>query len=156
MNPQDPLSQLRDIHLPDPAGFWPPAPGWWVLAGLLLTLLIVIVARQLRRWQRQRWKKPALAELERLAQQRPADEPWFAALNETLKRSAMACYPDRYPQTLSGRQWVTFLEDTWPANEEPPRALLASMVQASWQPDTPCPAEEALAAARQWVRRQPC
>ncbi|MBC7191901.1 DUF4381 domain-containing protein [Marinobacter sp.] len=156
MNPQDPLSQLRDIHLPDPGGFWPPAPGWWVLTALLLAALVFLAIRLLRRWQRQRWKKAALAELERLAGQPRGNERWFAALNEILKRSAMACYPDQYPQTLSGEQWTAFLIDTWPDNQEPPRALLACMVQASWQPDTPCPADEALAVARFWIRRQSC
>ncbi|HAU18090.1 MAG TPA: DUF4381 domain-containing protein, partial [Marinobacter adhaerens] len=43
MNPQDPLSQLRDIHLPETGGLWPPAPGWWVLAILLIAVLAALV-----------------------------------------------------------------------------------------------------------------
>jgi len=37
MNPGSELP-LRDIHLPAPLSWWPPAPGWW----LLLTLLVAI------------------------------------------------------------------------------------------------------------------
>ena len=30
---------LRDLHLPEPVGWWPPAPGWWILLLLVTTLL---------------------------------------------------------------------------------------------------------------------
>lgn len=52
MNP-DPLAQLRDIHLPEPVGWWPPAPGWWILA-LLLFLSLFFTTRYLIARHRQR------------------------------------------------------------------------------------------------------
>ncbi len=41
----DPLAQLRDIHLPDPISWWPPAPGWWVLAVVVLALLFFMTRK---------------------------------------------------------------------------------------------------------------
>ena len=64
MNPEE--LPLRDIHLPAPVGWWPPAPGWWLLAGLMLAVIIWLFWR----WQQQRRSEQglelALSELERL------------------------------------------------------------------------------------------
>ena len=47
------LEQLRDIHLPQAVHWWPPAPGWWIVAALLLALTIWL-GRYLRaRYRRQ-------------------------------------------------------------------------------------------------------
>ena len=47
------LEQLRDIHLPQAVHWWPPAPGWWIVAALLLALTIWL-SRYLRaRYRRQ-------------------------------------------------------------------------------------------------------
>ena len=43
----NPLDQLRDIHLPDALQWWPPAPGWWLLA-LFNILAFVYLGRYLR------------------------------------------------------------------------------------------------------------
>ena len=32
--------QLRDIHLPESSLWWPPAPGWWILALLLIAFCV--------------------------------------------------------------------------------------------------------------------
>ena len=39
---------LRDIHLPEPIGWWPPALGWWILA-LLVILTIGLCIWLIRR-----------------------------------------------------------------------------------------------------------
>lgn len=38
----DPLAQLRDIHLPEPIGWWPLAIGWYILIALALFLASII------------------------------------------------------------------------------------------------------------------
>ena len=56
---------LRDIHLPEPVSWWPPAPGWWLLAGLLI--LLAVGALLVWRWYRRgRLGRSARRALERV------------------------------------------------------------------------------------------
>ncbi|PCJ36311.1 MAG: hypothetical protein COA75_07800 [Cellvibrionales bacterium] len=47
------LEQLRDIHLPEAVPWWPPAPGWWIVAALLLALTIWLSRYLQARYRRQ-------------------------------------------------------------------------------------------------------
>ena len=60
------ISQLRDIHMPEPVGLFPLPVGWWVAAGLLIFFVgggYYFTRRYLRRMQRS-----ALQELNQLEQ----------------------------------------------------------------------------------------
>ncbi len=108
-----PLSALRDIHLPAAVSWWPPAPGWWLLAALLC-------AASLAGWRLYRRRPPRLqqAALRELAQgldcfHRDRDRQALAArLSRLLRRYAMVCFPKREVAGLSGERWLQFLDRT--------------------------------------------
>ncbi|MDX1756643.1 MAG: DUF4381 domain-containing protein [Marinobacter sp.] len=150
------MSQLRDIHLPEPGGFWPPAPGWWALALIVMVLVTVLAIWLVRKHRRNRWIALALAELDALAEQQRRDTAWFVRLNELLKRSARHRYPDRVPEALSGQSWIDFLLETSPRDRIAARPVVAALVASSWQPRPSCNPDQALAVSRQWLRGQRC
>lgn len=154
--PQDPLSQLRDIHLPEPGGFWPPAPGWWLLALLILLLVLAVGYWAVRKARRNRWLKVALAEVDALALEGSRDTRWFCRLNELLKRSARVRYPERAPDALSGEAWVGFLLETSPRDRIASRPTVEEMVASTWRPVPTCNPDHALAVTRLWLRGQKC
>ena len=47
------LEQLRDIHLPQAVHWWPPAPGWWIVAAVVLALMIWLSRYLQARYRRQ-------------------------------------------------------------------------------------------------------
>ena len=47
------LEQLRDIHLPQAVHWWPPAPGWWLVAALVLALTVWLSRYLQARYRRQ-------------------------------------------------------------------------------------------------------
>src|SRR5690554_7283466 len=86
MNPQDPLAQLRDIHLPQTGGWWPPAPGWWILAVVVLVIAALVAWWLRRRRQQTLWKRQAREELAQLAGSARQCSDWFGELDRKSTR----------------------------------------------------------------------
>lgn len=108
------LDRLHDIVVPDPTPWWPPAPGWLWLAGLVLALLSLALLVGFIRWQKNRYRREALAELARLAAaaSSAASGSVSSSLSELLKRTALTAYPREDVATLTGPRWFAFLDST--------------------------------------------
>lgn len=106
-----PTLPLQDIHLPVPGGWWPPAPGWWLLAALILGLVVWLVHRLHRLWRRRRKQRMVLRRFDELANTAtlPARER-LTALLALLRRAAIASHP--HSAGLSGEDWLRFLDGT--------------------------------------------
>jgi hypothetical protein len=104
--------------------FWPPAPGWWLLAVLLLAALVFAGVLLFRRWQRQQKLTMALREIQHVhklyatwqqSTQGDAGQAGLALLqgcNSVLKRVALVHYPEQEVASLNGRAWLQFLDRT--------------------------------------------
>lgn len=155
MNSQDPLAQLRDIHLPATGGLWPPAPGWWVLAIVTLTAVAALAVFLVRRHRRHRWRREARTALERLEQRAEPSPAWFVDLNTLLKQVARHCHPGQHPEALTGDAWARFLLATADdADADETTAL--ELVRACWRPASTLPPWQALAFAHRWLEAQTC
>ena len=115
MNPLDPATlPLRDIHLPMPVDWWPPAPGWWLVALVVASL----VAAGVVRWRRDRFRRFALARLRAiraaLAEGAPATR-CAQEVAELLRRYCMTTTADPAQVAgLVGAPWLAYLDSRWP------------------------------------------
>ncbi|MFP6807907.1 MAG: DUF4381 domain-containing protein [Pseudomonadales bacterium] len=116
----DPLSQLRDIHLPPPIETWPLAPGWWVLALLAIVLLMAISYWLWRRWRANGYRREARKELGALLNQYALDgdtSDYLQACQQLLKRVALTHYSREHVANLTGESWVAFLDRSLNSND---------------------------------------
>lgn len=101
------LSQLAPDHAPPPSDGWPPAPGWWLLA-----VLIIAMGLGLWRWWRhppRRLRRVALAEL-RILESASLDDGTLAQQLELLmRRYAVSRYGRAAVAGLSGARWIEFV-----------------------------------------------
>jgi hypothetical protein len=120
MNPTD-FSELplRDIHLPAAVGWWPPAPGWWVLGALVLAAAIAYGAY----YYLARHRRVALRALQRVRsalEQGAEPVACLQSVSTVLRRFAMTTVaPDRAgvptPDVpgLIGEAWLKYLDSRW-------------------------------------------
>lgn len=149
-----PLVLPHDIIEPAPIGWWPLAPGWW----LLLAVLVLACALLIRwAWRRRRALAPmrqALRELTQIQtdwQQHRNNRDAMAALSALLKRTARWRYPEDDPAALSGQHWQAFLLRTGAgAFTDTAAATLAVF----YQHPTISVDEPPFAACQQWLKAQ--
>jgi len=106
------LKDLKDVHEPAAIVFWPMAPGWWLLIFLLVASLIGVYY-----WKKHRkppYKKLAQTALKQLHNEYElnGDEKMFIqSLSTLIRRIALAVY-GRQVSSLTGNQWLKFLNET--------------------------------------------
>ena len=107
---------LRDIHLPNPVSWWPPAPGWWILAAVALGLVVFAWVRH-RRGARHRAALRALDDVASQLQSGADPVTSMQQVSEVLRRFAMTITPDTGEVAgLTGNEWLDFLDDRWEPN----------------------------------------
>jgi hypothetical protein len=96
MDQADPLAQLRDIHLPEPVSWWPLAPGWWVLALLLLLMLFFTVRWLLTLRRHNAYRGEAQKQLAIINAETGNNLQQCQALMGLLRRTAKTAYPGKF------------------------------------------------------------
>jgi len=104
----NPLDQLKDIHLPEPVTFFPNAPGWWLLVIVSLALVGYFIYRHYRYKHLIALIKPATQEVENLKKSTPSASS-LAQLSALLKRISLVYFPKAQVASLKGKQWLKFL-----------------------------------------------
>jgi hypothetical protein len=109
------MTVLRDIHGLDAIPWWPLAPGWWYLAGLLCLLLVAV---GLRYWLFYHagwlgWRGDARRQLRSLKKSLASEDPHAVAgrLSELLRRIAMVRSGRQQAAGLTGDRWLVWLAE---------------------------------------------
>jgi len=101
---------LKDIHLPELISWWPPAIGWWLLV-TLIPLLIVFLYWLYKRLTRKSAIKTALQKLATIKQYSFLDnDRKLRELSILLRRVAISISPRTEVASLTGRDWLAFLD----------------------------------------------
>ncbi|RUR09548.1 DUF4381 domain-containing protein [Legionella septentrionalis] len=134
--PQQELAHLRDIHIPPAIGWWPLAPGWYVILCLLAVALFALAFFLYRHYKRGRAKRHALRILKtyrlEYAQQGNA-QITCARISELLKRVALVYFPREQVASLQGEDWINFLDKTGRGIDFQP--LKMELLELPFQPD---------------------
>jgi hypothetical protein len=101
------LAQLQDIQLPDPISAIPIAPGYWIIAAVLVALASWLSYRFYKQHQYHAPRKIALT----LLQSYDIEDDSFAAqVNGLLKRTALTYLPREHLAKLNGQPWFDWLD----------------------------------------------
>ena len=129
---------LRDIHLPEPVSWWPPAPGWWVLLGTGLVIFAVLYFWKKYRIQQQftalNLAKAEFSAIELLSQTGADTKEIVTRLSVLLRRLSISLYPRAEVAGLTGEAWLKFLDNPLPTpqfSSGPGRVLLEAPYRPS-------------------------
>ncbi len=109
---EEALNNLRDITLPTEVSWWPPAPGWWLLAVLLIIAIIFSIRGLKTRYHRTSILVLAQKERDEIISRYNKNEDSVALMSQLsilLKRYALLCFPEKNIAGLHGEPWQQFI-----------------------------------------------
>lgn len=145
MNPEQLLEQLEPLRAPSTIGFFPLAPGWWLVVALVSIAIGLLIFFALRRFKRAAYRRQGLQWLNELETQ-SAD---IQMLSRALKATAVKVYDPSGVAGLSGDDWPSFLRRTCTKLDEKALSILSQVHHA--EPEHPTSAD--WHHARLWMKQ---
>jgi hypothetical protein len=144
------LDLMHGLVMPEPVAWLPQTPGWWIVLGWILAVLLLLAWQFAKRRRRNRYRRDALAELKAIAAQPelgPAESAQCIAV--LLKQTALVAYPREDVAALYGDDWARFLKES-AGNDRQVTDAADMLAAAAYQPD----ADGSVLAgpARRWIR----
>ncbi|MBF0622598.1 MAG: DUF4381 domain-containing protein [Magnetococcales bacterium] len=145
---------LQPIHLPDPVSWWPLAPGWWLLLGLVCVSGLVAVGWLIYRKRRRvnRLLELELMRVEAAYAKSGSDHQLARDVLVLIRRGCLALLPSQDVAGLTDAALLDFLDQT--INETRFNSLLGrQLLQAAYDPKTVISGQDILELMRFWCRR---
>lgn len=143
------LDLMNDLVLPEPVSWMPQTIGWLVTAIWLVAIAVSAGWYGFRRWQKNRYRREALAELASLEAQAKTDPSAAAGeIAALVKRTALAAFPRRTVANLHSADWARFLCDSAGGDAQVEHAA-AQIAVAAYRTDVD--GNALVAPARRWI-----
>lgn len=110
---------LRDIHLPYPNSWWPPAPGWWLLLLALIAVAILVwwMVGKYRQRAVLRAAKNELKLIQRRYKKGQDSQLLLREISELLRRVMISHFHREDVSVLVGNVWLERLDQVLDSDE---------------------------------------
>lgn len=155
VNSNPDLAQLHDIHLPDAIGIWPLAPGYYVLALLVILLLwggTILLMRSIRKGRNKRQALRVLKSYHEDYLKTANSQASAAQISELLKRVALVYYPREQVASLQGEAWISFLNQT--ARNVDFTKVRSLLIECPFQPPQSLDLLPLFDVAKRWIQQR--
>ena len=110
------LNDLREIAIPEPVSFWPPAMGVWIIAGLAAIALAHLTLKRYNIWRANAYRRAGLLLLDEIEDNAESLETIVGEISIILKRVALAAFTREQVASLTGEDWLNFLNQSYGGN----------------------------------------
>lgn len=140
------LKDFGDIVLPVDLAWWPIQPGWWVLLAIIVLAFSIYAYRRYRHWQRNAYRRQALADLSAMEN--------FRDITLIIKRAVAVAFPADSAAILWGEEWVNFLNSktSTPCFSDRDAALFSSLLTQP-EPLWPQDVESLRGSVEHWLQQ---
>ncbi len=94
---------------PTPIGFSFDAPGWMILLGIIILILIVIAYKKYQEYQKNKYRRFAASTIESLTLSELTIEEIVFKISEILKRVSITSYGRKEIASLNGKEWLHYM-----------------------------------------------
>ncbi len=146
---------LKDIHLPETISWWPPAIGWWLVA-IIVPLVLFFLYWLYKRLTRKTAIKMAKKTLAIIKQYDVKEnDKKLRELSILIRRVAISTSPRAETASLTGREWLAFLDQLVPGSHFS-QGCGQLLAEAAYRKNTPTEPEisQLISLCEDWLNAQ--